>query len=192
LLINVTRFFCWAPIHLKLCEELLTTLIKSINKDCKKELETLGRNLAIPKAPFKQIRYEDAYKEYGEDFEDIISKTHTEPVWIIDIPITSREFYDKENSKKPGCLPDMDLIYPEGYGESLSGGEREYKRIKERILKKGQNLTQFKKYLELAKDDLPASAGFGIGIERLTRFICGLKRIEEASLFPKIPGKACI
>ncbi len=70
----------------------------------------------------------------------------------------------------------MDLIYPEGYGEALSGGEREYEyeRIKERILKKGQNLTHFKKYLELAKDDLPASAGFGIGIERLTRYICGL------------------
>ena len=88
----------------------------------------------------------------------------------------------------------MDLIYPEGYGEALSGGEREYEyeRIKERILKKGQNLTHFKKYLELAKDDLPASAGFGIGIERLTRYICGLEKIEETSLFPKIPGKACI
>lgn len=179
---------------MKLCEELLTTIIKSIKKDCKKELETLGRNLVIPKAPFKQIRYEDAYKIYGEDFEDIISKTHKEPVWITDIPLTKREFYDKEDPEKPGYLRDMDLIYPEGYGEALSGGEREYeyKRIKERILKKGQALSQFKKYLELAKDDLPASAGFGIGIERLTRFICGLKKIEEASLFPKVPGKTCI
>ena len=124
----------------------------------------------------------------------MISKTHKEPVWIIDIPLESREFYDKEDPEKPGFLKDMDLIYPEGFGEALSGGEREYeyKRIKERILKKGQKLSQFKKYLELAKDDLPASAGFGIGIERMTRFICGLQRIEEASLFPKIPGRTCI
>jgi asparaginyl-tRNA synthetase len=88
----------------------------------------------------------------------------------------------------------MDLIYPEGYGEALSGGEREYEydRIKQRILKKGQKLLQFKDYLQLAKDDLPPSAGFGIGIERLTRYICGLKRIEETILFPRIPGKRCI
>ncbi len=43
-----------------------------------------------------------------------------------------------------------------------------------------------------ASSDLPPSAGFGIGIERLTRFIYGLKNIEEASLFPKVPGKECI
>ena len=88
----------------------------------------------------------------------------------------------------------MDLIYPEGYGEALSGGEREYefKRIKTRLHQKGQTLEQFKDYISLVKQGLPPSAGFGIGIERLTRFICGLQTIEEASLFPKIPGKKCI
>ena len=179
---------------INLCEELLTTIITSIKKNCKNELDILERKLTIPKTPFIQIKYKDAYKKYGKKFEEMISKTHKEPVWIIDIPLECREFYDKEDPEKPGFLKDMDLIYPEGFGEALSGGEREYeyKRIKERILKKGQKLSQFKKYLELAKDDLPASAGFGIGIERMTRFICGLQRIEEASLFPKIPGRTCI
>ena len=85
----------------------------------------------------------------------------------------------------------MDLIYPEGYGEALSGGEREYKikRIKKRMKIKGKRYSDFKEYLEIAKKGLPKSAGFGIGIERLTRYICGLKKIEETSLFPKIPGK---
>ena len=179
---------------MKLCEELLVSVIKSVKKNCKKELKALGRKIKIPKIPFKQIKYEDAYKKYGKNFEAIISKTHTEPVWIIDIPLKNREFYDKEDPEKPGFLRDMDLIYPEGFGEALSGGEREYEyeRIKTRIRKKGQKLSQFKDYLRLAKEDLPPSAGFGIGIERLTRYICGLKRIEYASLFPKIPGKYCI
>jgi asparaginyl-tRNA synthetase len=179
---------------MRLCEELLLSVIKSVRKNNKKELELLKRDLIIPKTPFKQIKYKDAYKRYGEDFEMIISKTHNEPVWIVDIPIASREFYDREDLKNPGYLRDMDLIYPEGYGEALSGGEREYEyeRIKTRILKKGQTLTQFSEYLNLARHNLPASAGFGIGIERLTRYICGLKRIEETSLFPKIPGKKCV
>jgi asparaginyl-tRNA synthetase len=179
---------------IQLCEELLVTTIKTLIKTCKNELKHLGRKLTLPKTPFKQIKYKDAYKQYEADFETMISKTHSEPVWIIDIPITCREFYDKEDLENPGYLRDMDLIYPEGYGEALSGGEREYKyeRIKIRIIKKGQTLEQFKEYLKLAKNDLPASAGFGIGIERLTRYACGLRRIEETTLFPKIPGKACI
>ena len=178
----------------KLCEELFISVIKSVKKNCKKELRTLGRELTLPKIPFKQIKYKDVYQKYGEEFEQMISKTHKEPVWIVDFPLTNREFYDREDSKRPGVLRDMDLIYPEGYGEALSGGEREYRydRIKQKILKKGQKLSQFKDYLILAKDDLPPSAGFGIGIERLTCYICGLKRIEETTLFPKIPGKRCI
>ena len=177
-----------------LCEELFISIIKSVKKNCKKELKILGRKLTVPKTPFKQIKYEDAYKKYGEEFEQIISKKHKEPVWIVALLLTSREFYDKEDPKRPGVLRDMDLIYPEGYGEALSGGEREYQyeRIKQRILKKGQKPSQFKEYLTIAKKNLPSSAGFGIGIERLTWYICGLKRIEEVSLFPKIPGKHCI
>jgi asparaginyl-tRNA synthetase len=94
----------------------------------------------------------------------------------------------------PGYLADMDLIYPEGYGEALSGGEREYQydRIKKRIKIKGKKYSEFKTYLECARKGLPKSAGFGIGIERLTRFICGLEKIEDTTLFPKVPGKTSI
>ena len=177
-----------------LCEDILIKLITSIKKECNEELKTLDRKLNTPSKPFKKIKYKDAYKKYGEKFEDIISKTHDEPVWLIDIPLKNREFYDKEDPEQPGILRDMDLIYPEGYGEAISGGEREneFERIKTRIHQKGQTLEQFRDYIKLAKKGLPPSAGFGIGIERLTRFICGLKTIEEASLFPKIPGKKCV
>ena len=46
----------------------------------------------------------------------------------------------------------------------------------------------FELYLAFAKRGLPPSAGFGIGMERLARFVCGLGTIEEATLFPKVPG----
>ena len=176
---------------MKLCEELLTSVIRSVNKNCKKELKNLKRKIKMPKSPFKKIRFEDAFNLYGENFEEVLSKKINNPVWIIDIPITKREFYDKEDPNNPGYLIDMDLIYPEGYGEALSGGEREYEieKIKKRILLKNQQVSQFDLYIKNAKDKLPPSAGFGIGIERLTRYICGLERIEETSLFPKIPGK---
>jgi asparaginyl-tRNA synthetase len=179
---------------IRLCETLLGSTLKSIKMNCKNELRLLGRTISIPKIPFKKIKYSEAYDQYGDEFEMMISQSYREPVWIIDIPLQQREFYDKEDPLNPGYLRDMDLMYPERYGEALSGGEREYEygRIIQRILRKGQALSKFKNYLELAKGDLPSSAGFGIGIERLTRYVCGLQRIEETSLFPKIPGKYCI
>lgn len=175
---------------MNLGEELLISLIKHIKKNCKKELERIDRKIIVPKKPFKRISYKDAHKRYGEKIEKIISEQNSDPVWLTDIPLNCREFYDREHPDKSGYLKDMDLIYPEGYGEALSGGEREYKfeKIKKRIQRKGHDITKFDKYLKIAKRGLPPSAGFGIGIERLTRFICGLKRIEEASLFPKVPG----
>ena len=179
---------------IRLCEEMIEGLIKSIKEICKDELEQLKREIKVPKTPFKRISYKKAYERYGEDFETIISRENKEPVWIVDMPIMHREFYDKEHKDKKGYLADMDLIYPEGYGEALSGGEREfeYERIKKRMKIKGKKYSEFKDYLKIAEKGLPPSAGFGIGIERLTRFICGLKKIEEATLFPKIPGKKCV
>jgi asparaginyl-tRNA synthetase len=84
----------------------------------------------------------------------------------------------------------MDLIYAEGYGEALSGGEREYQyeKIKRRIEQKGIDLKAYEIYLQFAEKGLFPSTGFGIGIERLTRYICGLPRIEETRLFAKLPG----
>jgi len=179
---------------IKLCEEMLVKLIKTIKKDCKQELKYLDRVIKTPKIPFKRITYKEAYEKYKEDFETKLSKKHKEPIWIVDMHIMHREFYDKEHKNNPGFLIDMDLIYPDGYGEALSGGEREYKyeRIKKRIKIKGKKPSDFKTYLKCAKKGLPKSAGFGIGIERLTRFICGLEKIEETTLFPKIPGKKSI
>jgi asparaginyl-tRNA synthetase len=162
-----------------------------VKSHCAKELKYFNRDLRIPETPFKRIEYMKAYEKYAGEFENILSYEHKDPFWIIDIPIDAREFYDREDPERFGILNDMDLVYPEGYGEALSGGEREhtYERIVYRLGRSGLPLANFEWYLEFAKRGLPPSAGFGIGIERMTRYVCGLKRIEEATLFPKTPGK---
>ncbi len=164
---------------MKLVEDMLVQIFKKVRK----------RDLKIPTKPFKRIRYEDAYSEYGNEFEIRLSEDVDEPFWLIDIPIQEREFYDREY--KDRILKDMDLIYPEGYGEAASGGEREYEyeKILERIQRGGYRVEDFEIYLEFVKRGLPSSAGIGIGIERLTRYIRGLENIEDATLFPKIIGE---
>lgn len=175
-------------------EELFSHTIRRVMELHSQDLKELGRSLHVPSSPFKVYKYREAESKYGKEFESVLSEKSSDPFWIVDIPLMQREFYDREKEDEPGILRDMDLIYPEGYCEALSGGEREYilDRIKERILKKGQTYDQFKWFLEFAKDGLDLSCGFGIGIERLVRYICGFERIEDVHPFPKVPGKVSV
>jgi len=176
-----------------LVEDLVIHLIKKVKEECKEELELLGRELKVPSKPFKIYRYSEVLEKFGSD--DVLSTKEKEPFWVIDI---KREFYDKEDENNPGHFLNYDLILPEGYGEVLSGGEREHKyeriikRIKE-LEKEGRDYSMFKNYLEVAKMGLlKPSAGGGIGVERILRFLCGKKHIREIQLFPRIPGEEVI
>jgi asparaginyl-tRNA synthetase len=175
---------------MQLGEELLIYILENIKSTCSPDLEFFGRELKIPEHPFEKISYQEAVRKHGADYETELSKKAEEPVWILDFPIENREFYDREYPDQPGILVDMDLIYPEGYGEALSGGEREYQddKIKRRIKQKKIGLKAYEIYLQFAEKGLYPSAGFGIGIERLTRYICGLSHIEETRMFAKLPG----
>lgn len=53
---------------------------------------------------------------------------------------------------------------------------------------RGENGSGYRWYLDMLKVGVPPSAGFGIGVERLSRFICGLENIWDAVPFPKIAG----
>lgn len=176
---------------MRLVERMIISTFKTIKTKMKKQLDFFGRNLHIPVAPFERIKYYDALKKYGPDFESILSKKKKEPFWLIDIPIHEREFYDKLSDDGKTLL-DMDLILPEGYGEVSSGGEREHEleRIFMRMELKGNSKEDFSHYIEMVeKFGLYPSAGCGIGIERLTRFVCGLPHVKYTRLFPKVPGE---
>jgi asparaginyl-tRNA synthetase len=177
---------------ISLGEDMLIYIIECIIANDSDILSDIKRNLNCPAKTFKRITYKDALENYGNDFENKLSEESLEPFWLIDVPLESREFYDREDPNRPGVLLDMDLIYPEGFGEAISGGEREFEldRIITRISKKGQTLEQFKYYIDFVKRyGLFSSAGFGIGIERLVRFITGTKLIEDVTVFPKVPGE---
>ncbi len=172
-------------------ERLLVYVLSRVLATCRAELEALGRELTVPTRPFPTFTYREAQRRFGDDYEIALSREARTPVWIVDFPIDVREFYDREDPERPGILLDMDLLYPEGYGEALSGGEREYlpERIRRRIELQGLDPAQYRALLSLAEEGLPPSAGFGIGVERLVRYICGLPHVAEARLFPRVPGE---
>jgi asparaginyl-tRNA synthetase len=171
-------------------ERLFTAVLRQLVARCASELALLRRELRIPEPPFSRITYAEAADRFGEPFDDDLSATLSDPTWVVDFPRRIREFYDREDPMRPETLLDMDLVYPEGYGEALSGGEREHtrERIADRLQRDGIEANRYASYLRYVEEGLPASAGFGIGIERWTRYVAGLERIEDARLFPKTPG----
>ena len=172
-------------------EGLVVHVIAAVINHCSAKLSRLGRELSLPRTPFPRITFREAKERFGKNFDDSLSASLSAPTWVIDFPRSVREFYDRQDPQRPGILLDMDLIYPEGYGEALSGGEREHSlpRILCRLEQDALDKDKFFQYLAMAAEGIPPSAGFGIGIERLTRFVCGLDQIEQARLFPKTPGK---
>lgn len=188
---------------MKIAENLFSHTVNEVIDKCVSELELLGRNLRQFKPPFKKYTYEEALKllrshdrttihgmEISWDDEEFLSSIHEEPFFIYDYPKGSRGFYDLEDEDRPGILRDFDMLYPSGYGEAVSGAEREYnyEKVLRRMLENGENPANYSWYLEMLKEGIPPSAGFGIGVERLTRFLCGLATIWEARLCPKLPG----
>ena len=175
-------------------EGLFVNVVSGIKTLCANELTFLGANPLVPAKPFPKVKYLDAFKEYGPDFENLLSMKHTEPFWLIDIPIYEREFYDKL-SEDGETLSDMDLILPFGYGETLSGGEREHEfgTLLKRMEYKKTDPKELGWYMDIAEEGLLVpSAGCGFGVERLTRYICGLQHASQTRLFPKIPGEPSI
>jgi len=80
------------------------------------------------------------------------------------------------------------MLAPEGYGEIVGGGEREYdlevllKRIKEHNLPE----EAFQWYLDLRRYGSVPHSGFGLGIERTIAWICNLPHIRESIPFPRM------
>jgi len=146
----------------------------------------LDREVPKVKPPFKRFTLEEIKEEFGS--EEKASEEMDKPFWVTDI---EREFYDREDPERPGHFRNYDLYLPEGYGEVSSGGEREweYEVIVRKMKKAGISLDAFRPYLEVAKAGLlRPSAGAGIGVERLVRYMVGAKHIAEVQPFPRIPG----
>jgi asparaginyl-tRNA synthetase len=122
--------------------------------------------------------------------EAMLSRKSSKPFFLTDYPKGSRGFYDRECHENPGVLRNFDLIAPEGYGELCSGSEREhdYATIVTRMRETGENPAKYGWYLRMVREGIPASAGFGLGLERLTRYVAGLDAVWQASAFPKVAG----
>lgn len=192
---------------MNVAEDVVVHAVRRVIAELPDRLEALGRDSGafteLLHQPFDRITHARAVRnlidlghpqspdaEIDWTGEAILSHKVARPVFITDYPKGSRGFYDRESQETAGVLCNFDLIAPEGYGELISGSEREfeYARIIERMRETGENPAKYEWYLRMAKYGIRGSAGFGLGVERLTRYIAGLEYVWQSTAYPKLPG----
>ncbi len=120
---------------------------------------------------------EYAKKELGSD-----------AVFVSEWPASEMKFYHKANDQNPDIADRVDLLFR---GVEITTGsmrENRYDVIVEQLKRlTGGNPEDsgFAPLLSAMKYGMPIHGGFGMGLERVTQKIIGLKNVKEATLFPR-------
>src|ERR687885_2896328 len=198
---------------LKVQEQLVSYIIQNTIRDRSEDLTYLKRDvtdLKNVKPPFERISYEKAIEilrskgfqvtqedgvkreiQFGDDLsidsERELTRNATTPIFVVGYPLVIKPFYVKEDPEHEGVGLAVDMLAPQGFGEITSGGLREddITSITERIKKEGLNPDAYDWYLDLRKYGSVPHGGFGLGIERLMRWITDAGDIKDTVLFPR-------
>ena len=193
-----------------LAEGLISFLVKRCLERRRGDLQVIGRDAAKlekVEAPFPRITYDDAVKmlqeahatgalenmfEWGGDLgspdETYISSQFEKPVMVHRYPAKVKAFYMEPDPQRPDLALCVDVLAPEGHGEIIGGSQRmaSYDLLVQRIHEHGLPEEAFKWYLDLRKFGSVPHGGFGMGIERVVGWICGLEHVRETIPFPRM------
>ena len=186
-------------------EALIKHIVKKVLDENKADLEILERDIKklqrCIKKSFPRMTYDESLKilkekaeikiSWGKDLrtieEDALSKLYDTPIIVTEYPKEVKAFYMKETQGNPKVVNGCDFIAPDGYGEIIGGSEREADpdKIKKRLIEMGEKPEQYSFYLDTRKYGSVPHGGFGMGVERVISWICGLDTIKDAIAFPR-------
>ncbi len=187
-----------------LAEDFVEHIVQRVVAKRAAELATLERDIGMLeriRKPFPRITYEEALAilqadgfsiEWGADFgaeeETAISKAFDHPVLVHRYPAACKAFYMKNDPDDPRLALCVDMLAPEGYGEIIGGGQREddWQTLRDKIDAHKLPLETFAWYLDLRRYGSVPHAGFGMGIERMVAWVCGLHHVRETIPFPRM------
>lgn len=190
-------------------EELVKHIVKRVLENNKEDLKTLGRDAKklepTVNKKFPRITYDEALKilkekfkinvKWGEDLrtleEDKLMELNETPLFVTHYPKDIMAFYKPRDKKNPKVAVCFDLLAPEGSHEIMGGSERDVdiNELIKTLKSKGEKIEDYKYYLDTRKYGSVPHAGFGMGTDRIVKWICGLDNIKDAIAFPRTPGR---
>jgi len=187
-----------------LAEDFLVEVVGRVVEERRTELAFLERDtapLARVQKPFPRLRYDQALAllaakgkpvafgdDFGGDEETVLSEHFDRPVLVHRYPAQCKAFYMKTDPADSRLALCVDVLAPEGYGEIVGGGQREddLAVLESRIRAHGLPLDTFSWYVDLRRYGSVPHAGFGMGIERMVAWLCGLHHVRETIPFPRM------
>jgi len=196
---------------MQLAEEFLRHIVGRVLELHRTDLKTIGRDISklepiTTPGAFPRLSYDEAHAmlekahaegklenphKYGDDLgspdETYISSQFDKPVMIHRYPAAIKAFYMQPDPHDPTKALCVDVLAPEGYGEIIGGSQRvdSYDLLKARIEEHNLPLDAFQWYLDLRKYGSVPHAGFGMGIERVVAWLCGLDHVRETIPFAR-------
>jgi len=192
---NITEF---AKKEIKYC-------VKKVAKECAEELKFLSRDpkklLKIVDKKWPTIKYREALKilkkkakmklPFGKDLrtieEDKLMDHFDTPIVVTHYPKEIMAFYKPTDPKHKDEALCFDMLAPEGYGELVGGSQRstDVEEMRKALKKEGEDIKSYEWYFDLRKYGSVPHAGYGVGVERVVAWICGLENIKDAIPFPR-------
>ncbi|MGC1121491.1 MAG: asparagine--tRNA ligase [Candidatus Methanofastidiosia archaeon] len=170
-------------------------------------IKELGRDpeyLKNVSPPFYRLTYDKALeklaeagigKEWGDDLgtEDEYALTEglDKPLFVWRWPKIAKPFYMKLDPQNDEYVLNDDLLAPEGHSELIGGSQRihEYDELIQRIEEENMDPAAYQWYIDLRKYGSVPHSGFGLGTERLLKWILNLEHIRDAIPFPRTPRR---
>ncbi len=187
-----------------LAEGLVVHVVARVLERRAKELKAIERDttkLEAVKPPFPRMSYDEAAKilidkglpfQHGTDLggtdETVLSEQFDRPIAVHRYPAAIKAFYMKPDPAQPDKALCVDVLAPEGYGEIIGGGERldDYGLLLQRIEEHKLPREAFEWYLDLRRYGSVPHGGFGMGVERVVAWVCGLEHVRETIPYPRM------
>ena len=192
---------------IEIVEDLLSYLHTRLPVDCAEEMEFLGATLRPGdfKTPFPQITYEDAVAHVqglGSDTvlgvgisskdEEELAKLFDGPFWVMGIPRSVEPFPYVIDEANPSVTKVADLIAPRGYGELCGVAEKIFnpQMLAERMEEKGKlGDPRYDFVVDVHKAACVPHIAFGMGLERLLRWLLDIPHVRDTIPFPRSAGR---
>jgi asparaginyl-tRNA synthetase len=198
---------------LELAEEFVSWVVARVVERSREQLEFLKRDVAKleqVRPPFPRLTYDEAadiltsneaqdemraagaplFKRGGDlgGFDETyLTRRFDLPVMVTHWPARIKAFYMQpapDDSSKALCV---DMLAPEGYGEIIGGSQRihDHDLLLERLREHRLPIEAFQWYLDIRKYGTVPHSGFGMGIERLVTWLCGISHLRETIPYPR-------
>jgi asparaginyl-tRNA synthetase len=180
-------------------------IVQQVLKHNRKELKLLERDINLlefyAQADYPTIKYAEALEilntkynmdvSWGKDLrtqeEAKIAEHFKVPVVVTHYPVEIMGFYKPPSNDNPEEALCFDMLAPEGGLEIIGGSERSLLvgNMTSRLEESGEDPTQYDWYFDLRKYGSVPHSGYGLGVERVIQWICGLDNIKDAIAFPR-------